>query len=133
MSLSAHIAALAIDHRPRKRRHRHIRPPPPSGYGGDELNALTNQSVHSVGADQFDGNGRQSRWLRDGLHTFDFPILRTRPLWDIVVLPLLALVTFIWGTGTWMGFKRLGRDWRRTRRRWRKVREAVSKQVQLIG
>jgi hypothetical protein len=26
--------------------------PPPSGYGGDELNALTNQSVHSVGADQ---------------------------------------------------------------------------------
>jgi hypothetical protein len=26
--------------------------PPPSGYGGDALNPLTNQSVHSVGADQ---------------------------------------------------------------------------------
>ena len=28
--------------------------PPPSGYGGDELNELTNQSVHSVGADHAD-------------------------------------------------------------------------------
>ena len=27
--------------------------PPPSGYGGDGLNPLTNQSVHSVGADQW--------------------------------------------------------------------------------
>ncbi|MDF2639216.1 MAG: flagellar hook-associated protein 1 FlgK, partial [Novosphingobium lindaniclasticum] len=26
--------------------------PPPSGYGGDGLNPLTNQTVHSVGADQ---------------------------------------------------------------------------------
>ena len=35
--------------------------PPPSGYGGDGLNPLTNQSVHSVGADQpYDDRGLEA-------------------------------------------------------------------------
>ncbi|WCM27976.1 PepSY domain-containing protein [Sphingomonas sp. QA11] len=65
----------------------------------------------------FDRNGRRFRWLQDGLHSLDFPILRSRPLWDVVVLLLLAAVTLVCGTGTWMGVRKLGRDWRRMRRR----------------
>lgn len=64
-----------------------------------------------------DGNGRGFRWLQDGLHSLDFPILRQRPVWDLVVLPLLAMVTFVCGTGTWMAWNKLKRDLRQTRRR----------------
>jgi hypothetical protein len=65
----------------------------------------------------FDRNGRGFRWLQDGLHSLDFPVLRSRPLWDIVVLPLLLAVTLVCGTGTWMSFRKVGRDIRRLRRR----------------
>jgi hypothetical protein len=65
----------------------------------------------------FDSNGRAFRWLQDGLHSLDFPVLRTRPLWDIIVLPLLAMVTLVCGTGTWMGFRKMVRDVRMIRRR----------------
>jgi hypothetical protein len=37
-----------------------------------------------------DDTARQGRWLRTGLHDFDFGALRARPLWDVVVLLLLA-------------------------------------------
>jgi hypothetical protein len=63
-----------------------------------------------------DSNGRAYRWLESGLHSLDFPVLRTRPLWDIVVLPLLMAVTLVCGTGTWMGIRKLGRDLRKLRR-----------------
>lgn len=63
-----------------------------------------------------DGNGRGFRWLHNGLHSLDFAFLRARPIWDFVVLPLLAAVTFVCGTGTWMGVRKLGRDLRRRRR-----------------
>lgn len=64
-----------------------------------------------------DSNARRFRWAQDGLHSLDFPVLRSRPLWDIVVLPLLAAVTLLCGTGTWMGMSKLGRDLRRRFRR----------------
>ena len=67
----------------------------------------------------FDRNGRSFRWLQDGLHSLDFPALRQRPLRDIVVIPLLAMVTLVCATGTWMGFSRIRRDIRRLRRRHR--------------
>ena len=63
-----------------------------------------------------DGNGRKFRWLQDGLHSLDFAWMRQRPAWDLIVLPLLALVTLICGTGTWMGFRKVRRDIRRLRR-----------------
>lgn len=72
----------------------------------------------------YDNNGRISRWLRNGLHSFDFAYLRTRPIWDLVVLPLLAIVTFVCGTGTWMGFQKISRDWRRTKNRRRRRKQA---------
>jgi hypothetical protein len=65
----------------------------------------------------FDRNGRTFRWLQYGLHSLDFPLLRKRPIWDLVVVPLLALVTFLCGTGTWMGIAKIRRDLRRARRR----------------
>lgn len=64
-----------------------------------------------------DRDGRRIRWLVNGLHSLDLPVLRTRPLWDLIVLPLLAMVTLICATGTWMGVSKLRRDVRRWRRR----------------
>ena len=68
----------------------------------------------------FDANGRRFRWLMNGLHSLDLPGLRARPLWDLVVLPLLAMVTLVCGTGTWMGIQKVRRDLRRSRNRRRR-------------
>lgn len=65
----------------------------------------------------FDRNGRGFRWLQDGLHSLDFPILRQRPWWDLIVLPLLAAVTLVCATGTWMAWNKVRRDVRRWRRK----------------
>jgi len=64
----------------------------------------------------FDVNQRRYRWLENSLHSLDFPVLRKRPVWDFVVLPLLAAVTVVCATGTWMGVRKIGRDLRRLRR-----------------
>jgi hypothetical protein len=60
-----------------------------------------------------DRNGRRFRWLQDGLHRLDLPVLRTRPFWDGTVLLLLAAVTLVCGTGTWMAYRKAKRDVRR--------------------
>ncbi|RSV38634.1 peptidase [Sphingomonas sp. ABOLE] len=64
-----------------------------------------------------DGNARAFRWLQDGLHRLDLPGLRSRPVWDLVVLPLLAMVTLVCATGTWMGVRKAKRDLRHMLRR----------------
>lgn len=57
-----------------------------------------------------DSNRQLSRWLFLGLHRGDFSaLMRRRPLWDLLLLSLLAGVTLSALTGTWMGFKRLMR------------------------
>lgn len=72
----------------------------------------------------FDANGRGQRWLRNGLHSLDLPGLRARPVWDLVVLPLLAMVTLVCATGTWMGIAKVRRDLRKARNRNRRKRAA---------
>lgn len=67
--------------------------------------------VRSLGS-----TGRWSRWIRTGLHDLDFPILRSRPIWDIVVILLLIGVTIVCATGTWMALRRIRRDIRSVRR-----------------
>lgn len=68
----------------------------------------------------FDANGRSHRWLMNGMHSLDLPGLRARPLWDLVVLPLLAMVTLVCATGTCMGVSKVRRDLRRSRNRRRR-------------
>ena len=55
-----------------------------------------------------DSNRQWSRWLFLGLHRGDLSgLIRSRPIWDLLLLPLLAGVTLGALTGTWMGIKRL--------------------------
>jgi hypothetical protein len=57
-----------------------------------------------------DATSRRYRWLESGLHDMDFAFLRARPVWDIVVILLLAAVTVSCATGAWLSFSRVGRD-----------------------
>jgi uncharacterized iron-regulated membrane protein len=57
-----------------------------------------------------DATERANRWLRVGLHDLDFPILRIRPLWDIVVILLLAGVTGVCAIGAGLALLRVRRD-----------------------
>jgi len=53
---------------------------------------------------------RSYRWLRDGLHSFDFPALNSRRvLWQSIVLPLMLGGTLIAATGLWLVARRLRR------------------------
>ena len=67
------------------------------------LNGISGQLSFAV-----DNDRQWSRWLFLGLHRGDLSgLIRSRPLWDLILLPLLAGVTLSALTGTWMGFKRL--------------------------
>ena len=60
---------------------------------------------------------RLERWLYHGLHSLDFPLLyKYRPLWDIVVLFLMAGGGALCVTSVWIGWKRLRKGWRDWRR-----------------
>jgi uncharacterized iron-regulated membrane protein len=61
-----------------------------------------------------DRDGRQARWWQRGLHGLDFDGLRWRPLWDVVTLLLLAGVTAVCVTGSWMAIQRVRKDFRRS-------------------
>jgi hypothetical protein len=73
-----------------------------------------------------DSNGRGFRWLQEGLHRLDFaPIFRWRPLWDVMMIVLLAGSSAVCATGLWVGAMRLrlagstfmaSRSWRRRAR-----------------
>lgn len=67
------------------------------------LDPVTGQLLAKV-----DNEAKLYRWLFAGMHRADFiPILRERPLWDVVVLLMLAVVTALCGTGTYLGFRHL--------------------------
>lgn len=73
------------------------------------IDALSGEVVRVV-----DKSARQSRWLRNGLHSLDF--IRARPLWDGITLILLAGVTAVCFTGAWMSWRRIKRDYAGMRR-----------------
>lgn len=78
------------------------------------LDAATGQLLRKI-----DSGGRGYRWWFDGLHRLDFtPLMRTRPLWDGIMLLLLAGGLAITGTGVYLAIRRLGRDlgWKRAPR-----------------
>lgn len=80
-----------------------------------------------------DGTGRAERWLWNTPHTFDLPGLR-HSIWRyIIILPLLAAVTLVCGTGAWMGIRKLGRDlWRMRRRFRRQIARGLSRRPFLL-
>jgi hypothetical protein len=67
------------------------------------LDDLTGEVLLAV-----DTSSRWYRWLHYGLHRGDFAEwIRSRPVWDFVMLIFLAAVTTGALTGTWMGVRRL--------------------------
>lgn len=53
-----------------------------------------------------DSNDRLYRWLFDAVHRWDFSAaLRTRGVWDVVMLTLMAGVSAVCLTGVYMGFR----------------------------
>jgi hypothetical protein len=55
-----------------------------------------------------DRSRRVYRWLYNGLHSLDFPgLIDRRPLWDIVILTLLAIGFTFSITGVYLGLRRL--------------------------
>ncbi len=53
-----------------------------------------------------DSPGRGYRWLFQGLHRLDFVSpLRVRPMWDVIMLVLLAGASTSAGTGVWLGLR----------------------------
>jgi hypothetical protein len=57
---------------------------------------------------KIDRNGRWWRWLFSALHQWDFaPGLRQRPVWDVVVVTLLAGLSALSLTGVWLGVRHL--------------------------
>jgi len=58
-----------------------------------------------------DANSRWYRWLHVGLHRLDLmPALRNGVFRTLVMLPLMLGVTFVCGTGAWLGLRRLLRQ-----------------------
>lgn len=53
---------------------------------------------------------RLSRWTRVGMHRLDYPGLKSRPVWDMLVIVMLFGVTCLVATGTWMSFRRIRQD-----------------------
>jgi hypothetical protein len=59
---------------------------------------------------KLDVGAKQYRWWHDALHRGDFaPIVRRRPLWDVMMLALLAGVSALCATGVWLAFSHLRR------------------------
>jgi hypothetical protein len=60
-----------------------------------------------------DAARRGYRWLFDGLHRLDFAaVIRTRPLWDAVMLLLLLGGIAVTGSGCYLALRRIRRDLR---------------------
>jgi hypothetical protein len=55
---------------------------------------------------KIDAGGEEYRWFHKGLHRLDFTaVLRARPIWDIVMLFLMAGVTCVCATGAYIGVR----------------------------
>ena len=79
-------------------------------FGDREASRLYLDPVSGRPTGYVDSGTRRSRWLRDALHSFDFPLLTTRkPLWDIVMLTLLVGGMLSSGSGLLLVLRRLRR------------------------
>lgn len=92
---------------------RHGRKPLPAvfvqlGDAGRTMFYLDPRSCQVV--QSYSGMSRWNRWLYHGLHSLDLPVLyRNRPLWDVVVLLLMAGGMALSVTGVVIGIRRVRR------------------------
>jgi len=57
-----------------------------------------------------DSSARWYRWVHYGLHRGDLTrLIRSRPIWDLLMLPLMLGVSLSALTGTWIGIRRIRR------------------------
>ncbi|MBY0241009.1 MAG: hypothetical protein K2X55_17000 [Burkholderiaceae bacterium] len=64
--------------------------------------------VHGKLVDHADSNSKWNRWLFNGLHQLDFAsVVRTRPVWDVLVVSLCLLGGLLSATGVVLGWRRL--------------------------
>ena len=67
------------------------------------LDPTTAELIQKVDSDR-----RWNRWLFEGLHRGDFTAsMRRRPIWDLILLPLMIGVTVGAITGVWKAYRRL--------------------------
>lgn len=79
-------------------------------YADDEQTRLYFDPRTGEGIRKVDAAGRWYRWLHLGLHRLDFTgLVRSRPLWDLITLPLMAGVSLLCLIGCWMGWRRITR------------------------
>jgi len=87
-------------------------------YADEEATRLYIDPRTGEGLAKVDSAARAYRWLHYGLHRMDFTgALRSRPLWDIVTLPLMLGVSLLCLIGACLGGRRLWRSFVPPRRR----------------
>jgi len=80
-------------------------------FADNERTALYLDSINGTPVGFVNRSARRARWLRDALHSFDYPALNNRrPLWDFVVVPLLLAGSVSAFTGVWLLIRRV-RSW----------------------
>jgi hypothetical protein len=80
-------------------------------FADKERTALYLDSINGTPVGFVNRSTRRSRWLRDALHSLDYPALNNRrPLWDLVIVPLLLAGSVSAFTGVWLLIRRV-RSW----------------------
>jgi hypothetical protein len=80
------------------------------GFDDPERSALYLDTVTGMPTGFVAADTRLWRWLRDGMHSLDFAALvNHRPLWDLVVSPLMIGGLISAATGVWLLARRLRR------------------------
>ena len=92
------------------------------------LDSVTGELSYAV-----DRERQWLRWVFHALHRGDFAAqVRSRPVWDLMMWPLMLGVTVCALTGTWIGFQRVARSVRRTLGRARR-RVGLGRLVRRMG
>lgn len=82
-------------------------------YADEEETRLYFDPRTGEGIRKVDAAGRAYRWLHYGLHRLDFTgIIRSRPIWDIITLPLMLGVSLLCVIGCWLAWRRATRKTR---------------------